>query len=271
MGVQFGQPVNSLPLLGFLLDVFPIKYVDPSGHCVEDPFDDYYDYECWALYNEASSLIGAGFDFLSGWGVSPLQSLIFWLTNGVSFTNQAGGQWTSAGLSTAVTTLNDVKGAISDMGVVRNVLGLNTGGLTITMCPTCDPYDQNHDYSASSNTIRVDNGMGPITHLEMLHELGHVVDWNVGSGGWWSNEMLIGNGWQEVRRPCWFFFTCATGTLTQDLSYTPPNPNSFNHSPQEDFADTFAGYVLDSVGHYPSGWNPMPQGRINALSVQFQP
>ncbi|MCB9432693.1 MAG: hypothetical protein H6668_11985 [Ardenticatenaceae bacterium] len=37
----------------------PVKYTDPSGHCVEDSRDDYYDYECWQKADELYDKYGS--------------------------------------------------------------------------------------------------------------------------------------------------------------------------------------------------------------------
>ena len=37
----------------------PVKYTDPSGHCVEDSRDDFYDYECWQKADELYDKYGS--------------------------------------------------------------------------------------------------------------------------------------------------------------------------------------------------------------------
>jgi hypothetical protein len=56
----------------------PLRYIDPSGHCVEDPFDDYFDYECWQkaqqIYDEFGSQ-GLKYAALTSYSLEQLQKL----------------------------------------------------------------------------------------------------------------------------------------------------------------------------------------------------
>ncbi len=46
----------------------PLVLTDPSGHCATDPYDDYYDYECWKaaqdLYNKIEGVLEVDFETL---------------------------------------------------------------------------------------------------------------------------------------------------------------------------------------------------------------
>jgi RHS repeat-associated protein len=42
----------------------PLRYVDPSGFCNEDPYDPYYDYECFTLAQDISEQYGLPYDSL---------------------------------------------------------------------------------------------------------------------------------------------------------------------------------------------------------------
>jgi RHS repeat-associated protein len=43
----------------------PVRFVDPLGLCESDPFDEYYDYECWTLAQDLTHLFGYDWEFWS--------------------------------------------------------------------------------------------------------------------------------------------------------------------------------------------------------------
>ena len=41
----------------------PLRFSDPTGHCANDPYDEYYDYDCWVKALELSSAYGLHLSF----------------------------------------------------------------------------------------------------------------------------------------------------------------------------------------------------------------
>ena len=256
----------------------PLNYTDPTGHCGSNPNsgDEYEnDSACWDAYYDATDILGSGYEFLSGWDITDLQDLLFWLGSGVNFTKGKDGEtWSSSDLRLVIGALNKVRDKIGDWNKTRQALGLDrTGGLTFTMCPSCDPSDNNHDYNSETNLIRLDDTQ-PITEFEVLHEIGHAVDWNMGSGNWWSNDGFTGTGLgYEYQSQCSLWCRITGGTPTYNVvktsGYFPPLEASYNASRQEDFADTFAAWVL---GITPSHFdNPVKRERIDVLDSLLKP
>lgn len=145
--------------------------------------------------------------------------------------------WSSDALGNVVEALELVKG-VADWDDIKAGLGLEQG-LDIWLCPSCDPHDSNHDTVATRNAIRLDNAAGPVTLIQMLHELGHIVDWHLGSGiNFWSERGFNGLGWQRTG------FLGLWGDWRLDERYRTNSTTS----KEEDFADTFAGWVLERQG-----------------------
>jgi RHS repeat-associated protein len=56
----------------------PVQLIDPSGLCESDPYDPYYDYECWVLAREISELEGGGYAEYSRWNYEGLETYLFY-------------------------------------------------------------------------------------------------------------------------------------------------------------------------------------------------
>jgi hypothetical protein len=47
-----------------LVVIYPLKFIDPSGYCSTDPYDEYYDYECYQLAEEISEEFNESYEWL---------------------------------------------------------------------------------------------------------------------------------------------------------------------------------------------------------------
>jgi hypothetical protein len=59
----------------------PLKFIDPSGYCSTDPYDEYYDYECYQLAEEISEEFGKDYDDLITMSYEELKKLLESLRN----------------------------------------------------------------------------------------------------------------------------------------------------------------------------------------------
>lgn len=82
-----------------------------------------------------------------------------------------------------------------------------------------------------------------------LHETGHIIDYHLGgdTGGFWSEQGFQPLGWQPVR---FLGFLWQIGWVYDEKVKGEPPAHSWAN-PVEDFADTFALWVMVSNGMAP--------------------
>ncbi len=215
-----------------------LRYVDPTGHCPEN------DQECIGVYNQVQGQLSFNANYLKAdisWDAAKLRDLLGWIVGGhINFTqnNLGGSYWNSSSFDIALTALDKAQTALgprTDM-----LLGLGDGLQIVNKSNEDQPV---LDYAgnrvgkilgATDTKDRITLFQGGMSVDNILHELGHIVDMNIGGPGanirgqsyaLWSN----GSMWQAAHS--WGFAASYYGSLTT----------------YEDFAETFAWYVFDKT------------------------
>jgi hypothetical protein len=207
-------------------------------------------------------LLGCTYNFLSHWSVSELRDLIQWLHRGIWFE----GDWTSQGLRTAMQGLQWTASAFDgDWSEMEALLGISASDpLVYRVCRAC--YDGSNHFSLPwEHQVTFDSNPD---QTSFLHETGHVVDHfltrSLETGTvWWSEAGLLGSGWREQVHP-----SGEAGPYYLDSEHDAPFSE---HSPSEDFADTFAAWVLAQNGQpLPRGWRPPSERRMIVLATTLR-
>jgi hypothetical protein len=233
----------------------PVHPADAAGHNLATLEDGQEQARLEAL--DTLQVLGCNYRFLPHWPLSELLDLIEWLHRGIWFE----GDWTSQGLRTAIQGLQWTASAF-DRGwsEMEALLGISTSTpLVYRVCQGC--YDSaNHLSLPWEHQVTFDSNPD---RTSFLHETGHIVDHfltgSVGTGTvWWSEAGLMGLGWNEQVHP-----SGEAGPYYLDSEHDAPFSE---HSPSEDFADTFAAWVLARNGQpLPRGWRPPSERRMAML------
>ncbi len=195
---------------------------------------------------------GLDYAFLSHWSHAELLDLMTWLNRGIWFE----GDWTSQGLRTALRGLRMTLAALDgDLNRVAAVLGISvSNSLVYRVCAVC--YKGGSHYTLPwEHQVTFDSNPDLVS---FLHETGHVVDYYLARGletgsTWWSEVGLLGLGWSKQVHQ-----SGEAGVYYLDSQGDAAHSE---YSPSEDFADTYAAWVLAANGvPLPRGWR-RPSGR----------
>jgi hypothetical protein len=210
----------------------------------------------------ALRLLGFDLGSLSQEQLSDLQDLMIWLMRGIWFE----GDWTPKGLRTATQglqiILETLGGDPNEMSVLLGIFGSDK--LIYRVCAGC--YDGSSHFSFPEKHTVIFDSNPDLTSF--LHETGHIVDYflarGLGTGAtWWSEDGLMGFGWGHATHKsgeAGFYYSDSW----QDATYS-------RQSPREDFADTFAAWVLTTNGApLPRRWRPPSERRLRLLEEVTQ-
>jgi hypothetical protein len=188
-----------------------------------------------------------------------LLDLATWLNRGICFE----GNWSAPGLRTAMQGLQLTLDALGgDLDLMAAVLGVSMRrGLVYRVCAAC--FDTGSHFSQPEHhTVTFDSDPDLIS---FLHETGHVVDFYLARGlrtnaTWWSEVGFIGLGWEQQAHQ-----SGEAGAYYLDTDQDAPHSE---YSPREDFADTFAAWVLVENGRpLPAGWRSPSYRRVMVLAT----
>lgn len=206
-----------------------------------------------------SQLIGFDPGVLTDLKPQELLSLVTWLRRGVWFE----GDWSAQGLQTALRGLQmTLKAMGGNLEVTLAVLGI-TGHdqLSYAVCASCFPTG-NHFSQPGQHQVTFDSNPDLTS---FLHETGHVVDYYLArdlktNARWWSEVGFLGLGWKKQVHQ-----SGEAGVYYLDTEHDAPHSE---YSPKEDFADTFAAWVLEENHQpLPRGWRNPSYRRVLMLAT----
>jgi RHS repeat-associated protein len=149
----------------------PAAYVDPTGHCTSG------DAECEAAWKEAQGALGFNPDGLFSLDTDMLRLISKWVTAGVTFKNTSFGfAWAAHEIGAVVTALEMSAKAIGGMSAAIQAFGL-ADGLIITRGINEGWFNYGRVDDKDNMTIH-SAGAGDV--YTAIHELGHIVDANLG-------------------------------------------------------------------------------------------
>jgi hypothetical protein len=211
------------------------------------------------LMLQAQHLVGFDAGVLSGWRMAEVSDLMSWQERGIWFE----GAWTSDGLRTALQGLQVTLRALDNhLDEMAAVLGTTDQRLLVyQVCEAC--YETGSHFSQPELGIVTFDSDPDL--VSFLHETGHLVDYHLALGldldtTWGSDVMLMGLGWHlQVHQ------SGEAGAYYLDSEQDAPHSE---HSPREDFADTFAAWVLEENRQpLPHRWRPPSNRRVLMLST----
>jgi hypothetical protein len=210
---------------------------------------------------EALHQRGVDFAFLSKWRLSELLDLLTWLNRGLWFQ----GDWTSDGLRTALRGLRMTMTALGgDLNRFTVLLGPSMHQpLVLKVCTDCYRTDS-HLTVPWGHLVTFDSNPDLTS---FLHETGHLVDYHLArvletGSTWWSETGFVGLGWF---RPAHQSGEASAYYLDDGCDA----PHS-EYSPSEDFADTYAAWVLVENGaSLPRGWRLPSRRRLALLATML--
>jgi hypothetical protein len=206
---------------------------------------------------QAQHLIGFDARVLSGWRTAEVADLMAWIERGIWFT----GDWSSDGLRTVLQGLQMTLQALDNKpDVMAGLLG--TRDQHILLYQVCQSCFASHSHYSHPDRGQVTFDSNPDL-ISVLHETGHVVDYHLAASlglqtPWWSEVGLLGLGWylqvHHSGEPGAYYLDDE-----QDASHSTYNP-------REDFADTFAAWVLEQNDQpLPERWRPPSPRRTLTL------
>jgi hypothetical protein len=208
---------------------------------------------------QALRLVGFDTRVLSGWRMAEVADLMAWLQRGIWFE----GDWSSEGLQTALQGLHMMLRALDDnpeeLDAVLGTAG--QGVLVYQVCAACYATGSHYSYPEQGQ-VTFDSNPDLVS---FLHENGHIVDYHLArdlglNTAWGSDVMLVGLGWHRQTHQ-----SGEAGAYYLDNGQDAPHSE---HSPREDFADTFAAWVLGQNHQpLPARWRTPSDRRALMLST----
>lgn len=186
---------------------------------------------------------------LSGWTLAQLSDLLGWLARGIRFSfdpANPGYPWQARDIGIVLKGLNAAAGYLGDL--TDKLLGIGEFG-TLSFLNSGVDHTQ---YVAKQNTVLMRNNF---VLQEVVHELGHDVDWHLrpsGSPWGWSatsEAWMSATGWSQPAGCLTSWCISTTGRKGAVSSYALTDPG-------EDFAETFVWEVLGPSGFTSTLQNP---------------
>jgi hypothetical protein len=207
----------------------------------------------------AQHLLGSDAGFLQTRRHLELIELTTWLQRGIRFE----GDWSPAGVETALQGLEMTLAALGgNVELMVALLGVSPqDSLVYQVCAAC--YDTGSHFTQPEQYEVTFDSSPDLTSF--LHETGHVVDYYLArrlrtGATWWSEVGFIGLGWKKQVHP-----SGEAGAYYLDTGQDAPHSE---YSPREDFADTFAAWVLVENRHpLPHGWRLPSFRRVAILDI----
>jgi hypothetical protein len=226
----------------------PVRYNDPTGHCSGNPNDpDNPDRDCWKLYNRIHKWyrnVNLYNPFI--WELSELQLI----SDALRLARKAvGGIAAFQKVFGEFTITHGPMGSI--MGALTNAMGMAPPGMN-TIILSDSVFSQSNDDSIHT----------------ILHEMGHIFDFkDMGSSIYKSQTFvdLYGSGCNSGWLGCTSDGRYGQLPFGAGRGYNPVDGASVRGktSSIEDFADSFAAFVLETNGRFiPSRTRVNPERRM---------
>jgi hypothetical protein len=204
-------------------------------------------------------LIGFKASLLPQLEPNELVNLMTWLHRGIWFE----GDWSVRGLRTALHGLHLTLSALGgNLDTMSAALGISPrDSLIYRVCADCFATGA-HFSQPQQHRVTFDSNPDLTS---FLHETGHVVDYNLARGlqsrsTWWSEVGFLGLGWKKQVHQ-----SGEAGVYYVDTDHDAPHSE---YSPKEDFADTFAAWVLEeNYEPLPRGWRNPSYRRVLMLAT----